>query len=123
MKAGCRIDHGRINVSQGEQKQPAVQYHLELGGEVIAVIVYIGYEFPWTYGKLIESPAFEPFRMYFTDDNDWPEDDPDLEALCGEVHVRGGFLLRDLSSGVAYQGICLNHDGGDGVWFRHGDPV
>lgn len=110
-------------MSEEEQKSPAVQYQLELGDEVVAAIVAIGYEFPWTYGRLINSPEFERFRTYFTDDNDWPEDDVDLEAVCGEVHTRGDFVIRDLSSGVVYQGVRLNHDGEDGVWFRYGDPV
>jgi hypothetical protein len=100
-----------------------MQYRLELGGEVVATIVASGYEFPWTYGRLVNSPEFERFRTYFTDDNDWPENDSDLEVLCGDVQAHGRFRIRDLSSGVAYQGVCLNHDGGDGVWFRHGDPA
>ncbi len=99
-----------------------VRYHLELGGEVVARIDADEYDFPWTYGRLVDSPAFERFRRYFTDDNDWPDDDPELEALCGEVQDKGRFVLRNVASGDAYQGVCLNHDGGGVVWFRHGDP-
>jgi hypothetical protein len=101
----------------------AVRWQLELGDEVVARIDADDYYFPFTYGRLVDSPAFERFRLYFTDDNDWPEDDPQLEALCGEVHDRSGFLLREMTTGVAYRGVCLNHDGGEVVWFRHGAPV
>jgi hypothetical protein len=96
------------------------RWQLELDGEVIARIDADEYAFPWTYGRLVDSPQFERFLRYFTDSNDWPDDDPELEALCGEVHTRGRFVLRALSTGMAYQGVCLNHDGGQMVWFRHG---
>jgi hypothetical protein len=99
------------------------EWQLELGCEIVAKIKTAGYEFPFTYGRLVDSSAFERFRKYFTDSNDWPDEDLSLEALCSEVQNRGGFLLRMMSSGVAYRGICLNHDGGQGVWFRHGDPI
>jgi hypothetical protein len=102
---------------------PIVRYQLELGGEVVARIDVLGHEFPFTYGRLVDSPAFERFRRYFTDDNDWAEDDPEIEALCGEIQDCGGFLLREMLSGVFYRGVCLNHDGSEGVWFRHGDPA
>lgn len=100
-----------------------VQWQLELGDEVVARINAHEYDFPFTYGRLIDSPVFERFRPYFTDDNDWPENDTQLQALCGEVRERGGFLLREIPTGIAYGGVCLNHDGGQVVWFRHGDPV
>ncbi len=100
-----------------------VRYQLELGGEVIARINAGERDFPWTYGRLVDSPAFERFRRFFTDEADWPDDDPELDALCSDVQSRGGFVLQDMSSGVAYQGVRLNHDGGNSVWFRHGDPM
>jgi hypothetical protein len=100
-----------------------VRWQLELGGEVVARVDADEYDFPFTYGRLVESPAFERFRRYFTDPNDWPDDDPGLEALCGEVRARGGFVLRELAAGMAYRGVCLSHDGGEVVWFRHGDPA
>ena len=102
---------------------PIVCYHLGLGGEVAARVDVEGYEYPFAYGRLVDSPAFERFRRYFTDDDDWAEDDPEIEALCGEVQGRGGFMLREMSSGTLYRGVCLNHDGREGVWFRHGDPA
>ncbi|MEW4487371.1 hypothetical protein AB1L42_04780 [Thalassoglobus sp. JC818] len=46
-----------------------MQYHLELEGEVVATIVSESYEFPWTLGRLLNSPEFEQFQTYFTDDN------------------------------------------------------
>jgi hypothetical protein len=100
-----------------------VRWQLELGNEVIAQIDADEYVFPFTYGTLVESPEFERFRRFFTDCNDWPDDDEELEALCGEVGARGNFVVRDMCSGVAYAGVCLNHSGGQVVWFRHGDPA
>lgn len=100
-----------------------VRWHLELGDEIVARIDADEFSFPFTYGVLVDSPAFERFRRYFTDDTTWPEDDEELEALCGEVDDRDDFVLRDTSTGVAYGGVCLNHNGGQIVWFRHGDPV
>lgn len=100
-----------------------VRWQLELGTEIIARIDADEYDFPFTYGQLVDSPEFERFRRYFTDDNDWLEEDQELEALCGEVLDRGGFVLREVPSGVVYQGVCLNHNGRQVVWFRHGDPV
>lgn len=97
----------------------SVRWHLELGNEVVARVADAGeYDFPWTHGRLVESPGFERFRVYFTDPNEWP-DDPALESLCGEVHSHGGFTLRDFQTGVVYPGIRLNHSG-EAVWFRIG---
>src|SRR5262245_4587665 len=97
-----------------------IRWHLELGGEVIARIADAGeYDFPWTYGRLVESPGFERFRPYFTDPDDWPEDDPAIEALCAEVHSRGGFVLHDFQTGEVHQGVRLNQRG-EAVWFRIG---
>jgi hypothetical protein len=98
----------------------AIRWHLELGGEIVARIADTDeYDFPWTYGVLVESPGFERFRPYFTNPDDWPEDDPAIEALCGEVHARGGFALRDFQTGALHQGIRLNQRG-ESVWFRIG---
>lgn len=98
----------------------AVRWHLELGGEVIARIADVGeYEFPWTYGVVVESPEFERFRPYFTDPETWPDDDPNMEALCREVDSRRGFLLRDFQTGVEHQPVTLNQNS-TYVWFRIG---
>ena len=77
------------------------------------------YEFPWTYGVVVESPQFEQYRPYFTDPETWPEDDPAVESLCGEVHSRGGFLLRDFQSGLVHQPVTLNQNR-EYFWFRIG---
>lgn len=98
----------------------AIRWHLELGGEVVARIADANeYEFPWTYGVLVDSPEFERSRPYFTDPDDWPEDDPAIEALCGEVDARGDFTLRDLQTGQIYPRMWLNQRG-EYVWFRIG---
>jgi hypothetical protein len=99
------------------------RWHLELSDEVIAKIDANEFAFPFTYCWLIDSPALERFRKYFTDDTQWADDDQELEELCGEVQDKGGFSLREMPSCVAYQGVCLNHDGSRVVWFRHGDPL
>ncbi|MCC7423873.1 MAG: hypothetical protein IT428_26715 [Planctomycetaceae bacterium] len=101
----------------------AVRWQLELGDMVIARIDADSYSFPFTYGRMVGSPAFERFRLYFSDPDNWPDDDPQFEALCREIRDRGRFVLREMTSGIAYRGVCLNHDGRDVVWFRHGDPA
>jgi hypothetical protein len=97
-----------------------IRWHLELGGEVIARIADADdYDFPWTYGRLVDSPGFERFRLFFSDTDDWPEDDAELEAICGEVQNRGGFVLRDLKTGEVHENLSFNHKG-EYVWFRIG---
>lgn len=97
-----------------------VRWYLELGAEVIARIADGNeYEFPWTCGRLVESPDFERFRTYFTDPDDWKDDDPVTEELCREVQSCGGFVLRDLQTGEVYHGIRLNQRA-ESVWFRIG---
>lgn len=98
------------------------QWQLELGGEVIARIDTDSYEFPWTYGNLVNSPQFERFRLYFTDPDDWADDDEALETLCGDVEARGGFVIRELATNTVYRSVTLNQDR-DVVWFRFGDPA
>jgi hypothetical protein len=100
-----------------------VRWHLELGGQLVARIDADEYDFPWTYGLLVDSPEFERFRRYFTDDTGWPDDDPELDALLGEVRDRGGFVFREVPTGVVYRNVMLNHDGGSVVWFRRGGPA
>ena len=74
------------------------RWQLELGREVIARIDADFHEFPWTYGSLVDSPQFERFRSYFTSEDEWPEDDPAFEELCGEIQSKGGFAIRDVST-------------------------
>ena len=100
----------------------ARRWRLELGDEVVAVIDCDFYEFPWTYGELVDSSRFERFRLYFSNSDAWPEHDAELEKLLGEIKSRGGFSIRDMSSGTAYRSPGLHHDGSL-VWFRHGNPV
>ena len=97
-------------------------WQLELGGEVVGRIVADAYEFPWTYGNLVDSPQFERFRTYFTNEDDWPEDDPAFEKLCGEINSKGGFAIREVSTNTLYRGVRLNQEK-DVVWFRHADPA
>lgn len=97
-----------------------MRWHLELEGEVITKIQDAHkYDFPWTYGILIESPEFERFRPYFTDSDFWSDDDSMIEALCVEVYTKGGFTLRDIITGETYLNLRLNQRE-DTVWFRTG---
>jgi hypothetical protein len=98
------------------------RWQLELGGDVIALIDADSYEFPWTYGNLVDSPQFDRFRSYFSNEDDWPEDDPTFEELCGEILSKGGFAIRDLSTNTLYHGVRLNQEK-DVVWFRYGDSA
>jgi len=101
-------------------KEEAVRWYLELGGEIVAHIADADeYDFPWTYGTLIDSPKFERFRTYHTDPDEWPDDNLEFDTLIGEIRDRGGFVLRDLQSGEVHPGIRLHHRG-NSVWFRIG---
>ena len=91
-------------------------WQLELGNERIASLTQATCEFPWTYARLMDSPAFERFRPYFSDDQLWP-DTPEFDALCEEVRAKGGFVLRDLTTHQAYHHVTL-HQAGEDVWFR-----
>jgi hypothetical protein len=105
-----------------QENNRSQRWQLELGGEVIAYIDADAYEFPWTYGNLVDSPRFERFRCYFTDEDTWPDNDPAFEALCEEIGAKGRFTLRDTTTDTLYRGVRLNQENGV-VWFRHGDPV
>jgi hypothetical protein len=97
-------------------------WQLELGGALIARIDADSFEFPWTYGTLVDSPQFERFRVYFTNDENWPESDPVFESLCGEIDAKGGFAIREMSTNILYRDVRLNQENNI-VWFRHGDPA
>ena len=91
-------------------------WQLELGNERIASLTQEAREFPWTYAKLIDSPAFERFRPHFSDDESWP-DTPEFDALREEVRAKGRFVLRHLTTHQAYHHVTLHQAGAD-VWFR-----
>jgi hypothetical protein len=92
-------------------------WELGLGDTVFARIRETGYEFPWTYGELLEAEAFERYRAYFEPEDTWPETAA-FEALLDAVIAVGGFWLRDTTTGEKIERVTLNHDGGIGVWFR-----
>jgi hypothetical protein len=92
-------------------------WQLELGDEIIARLQEKSIDFPWINAKLLESPKFERFREYFSDDELWP-DSNEFEALCGEVRSKGRFVLRNLETNTIYENITLNHVG-EFVWFRY----
>jgi hypothetical protein len=99
-----------------------IRWQLELGGKVIAKIADAKeYEFPWTYGIIVDSPEFERFRRFFTDPDDWADNDPELEALTAEVHSKGEFLLRNLQTGKLHHPFRMNQNR-EYVWFRIGWP-
>jgi hypothetical protein len=94
-----------------------IQWHLTLGETLVATIEPDRVDHPWTYGRLVASPAFDHFRRYFTDPDGWEDDDDELDALCDEVTAGGGFELTNLSSGESHHLFSLFHDD-DVVWFR-----
>ena len=96
----------------------AKMWQLELGGEVIAVIRQAGYETPWTYGEMLDTTKFEPYRVYFGDDTNWP-DTQEFEDFLGTIHDQGKFRLREVATGAVHREFTFNHDGNDGVWFRY----
>ena len=92
-------------------------WHLMLGDAMVASIQCDSAEFPWTYGKLVESPEFEKFRVFFSDEDSWPET-LEFEELCNEIHARGKFSLLNTATEVSYRSFRLNHDG-NVIWFRY----
>jgi hypothetical protein len=97
-----------------------IRWHLELGGEVIARIDAEDYDFPWIYGRLVDSPAFERFRVYFADEDSWPET-PKFDALIAEIRAKGRFVLREVPTDLSYRSFRLNQEG-EVVWFRFSEP-
>ncbi|HWV11405.1 MAG TPA: hypothetical protein VN156_17790 [Pseudomonas sp.] len=93
------------------------RWYLTLGDTLIATIQGDGHDFPWTLGTLIESPEFERYRVYFSDDEHWP-DTQAFEDLCEEIHHQGRFVLVNVETGERFHNLTLNHDG-DAVWFRY----
>ena len=65
---------------------------------------------------LMDSPAFERFRPYFSEDDSWP-DPPEFDAFCEEARAKGCFVLRHLTTGRAYHHVTLRQ-AGEVVWFR-----
>jgi hypothetical protein len=98
-----------------------VRWQLELGGEVISRIDADDYEFPWTYGRLVDSPGFDRFRVFFGNPDDWPET-PEFEALCREITAKGDFALREVPAAAVYRSVTLRQEG-EVVWFRYGEAA
>lgn len=98
-------------------KVTSLDWHLRLGDALIAIIRYDSYEFPWTYGKLIYSPEFERFRVYFSDEDSWPETQ-EFDDLCEEIHRCGKFSIGNAETGERFSNLRLNQSG-DQVWFRY----
>lgn len=131
------FDPGRVGpwlTSPGSQRVVAsaaagddlADWHLELGGEVIARMVIDQTDGPWTdarwtYARLLDASTFDRFRDFFCDRELWP-DTPQFDALLNEIKTRGGFRLRDLRTNRAYlvPRLC---QADELVWFRPGDPV
>lgn len=92
-------------------------WHLKLGNETIATIRSTSFDFPWTYGELCDSPQFERFRIYFSDEELWPETQ-EFEDLCLEIRERGDFYIFNSDKGESFRNVSINQDGND-VWFRY----
>jgi hypothetical protein len=95
-----------------------IRWQLELGDEVIAKIIdEHAYEFPWSRGRLVDSPGFERFKDYFAraEDGRWSED---LEVLSAEIEAQGDFTLRDLQTGTISSSVILHEFDDNIVVFR-----
>ncbi len=92
-------------------------WQLVLGEQVIATLKEESFDFPWVYAKLFESPMFEQYRVYFSDEDEW-SNTQEFDELCERISTNGGFTLHNLSSGDFYKSFRLNHDG-ETVWFRY----
>ena len=92
-------------------------WQLELGDEVIATVRPESYEFPWTHGVLVNSPKFEKFRVFFSDDEYWP-DTQEFEELCKEIRIKGDFKIRNIETNESFKNLTFNHNG-ENIWFRY----
>jgi hypothetical protein len=98
-----------------------IRWQLELGDEVIGQIIdEHAYEFPWAIGRLVDDSKFERFRGYLNfdyndEDRVWSES---LEEFSEEIKARGGFILRDLETGMVESDIILYDYGNNLVCFR-----
>lgn len=92
-------------------------WQLHLGGTLIATILCDTFEFPWTHGKLLNSPGFERFRVYFSDDESWPETQ-EFDDLCAEIRRCGEFSISNTETGERFSNVTLNQSG-DHIWFRY----
>jgi hypothetical protein len=94
-----------------------IDWHLYLGDELIAELRSETIDFPWTFGKLINSSKFERFRTYFSDEDYWPETQ-EFDDLIKEIHHRGKFSIANIQTGERFHNLRFNQDGDD-VWFRY----
>lgn len=95
----------------------STDWQLYLGDTLIATIRCNAFEFPWTHGKLISSPGFDRFRVYFSDEDSWPETQ-EFDDLCEEIDRRGEFSISNTETGERFNNVRLNQSG-DQVWFRY----
>jgi hypothetical protein len=86
-------------------------WQLELGGEVIATFCETFYEFPWHDAEIVNSPKFEHFREFFSDE------EPGDSYLYDEILVKGDFVFRYVSENIIYDNVLL-HEDGNTVSFR-----
>jgi hypothetical protein len=92
-------------------------WQLELGNEIIAKLAEEeSNDWPWINARLLDSVNFERFRVFFSDEDAWPETQ-EFEDLCAEIRIKGNFVMRNMETNTSYKNLRLNHDG-DFVWFR-----
>ena len=84
-------------------------WQLELEEEIIATFSDVWTEFPWYHGKIVNSPKFELYRDFFSDDKLW--DLQEFEDLFYKISSKGDFILRDISTNAIYDNAMLYEDG------------
>jgi hypothetical protein len=94
-----------------------VEWHLLLGSALVATIQTTDVDFPWTYGDLVDSARFHKYRVYFSDEDDWPETD-EFASLCSEIRDSGSFSLLNTATQQTFRSFRLNHEANI-VWFQY----
>ena len=84
-------------------------WQLELAEEIIATFSEVRTEFPWYHGKIVNSPKFELYRDFFSEDKLW--DSQEFEDLFYEISSKGDFVLRNISTNTIHNNVILHEDG------------
>ena len=95
-----------------------ILWRLRFGDTLIAEIADADYaDWPWTYGRLVDSSTFDRFRKYFTDWDLSDDEDPEIDELIDEIHSMGPITLMDEETNLKYDDPTINQDG-YWIWFR-----
>jgi hypothetical protein len=95
-----------------------IRWRLRFGDTLIAEIADADCtDWPWTYGRLVDSSTFDRFRKYFTDWDLSDDEDPEIDELIDEIQSMGPITLIDEETNRTYDNPTINQNG-NSIWFR-----